>query len=106
MNEQPEPEAPKGQTDFSQEVGAREERKLKVKSKPMRSVWLGFGAFGMIGWSVALPTLVGVALGYWLDHRYPGRVSWTLTLLVVGLAIGCGIAWNWVAKEHKEIKKE
>jgi ATP synthase protein I len=106
MSEQKEPEAPKGQTDFSHEVGAREERKLKAKSKPMRSVWLGFGAFGMIGWSVALPTLVGVALGYWLDHRYPGRYSWTLTLLVVGLVIGCGIAWNWVAKEHQEIKKE
>lgn len=93
-------------TEFSREVGLKEKRKLKAKSKGTRSIWLGFGAFGVIGWSVALPTLLGIALGYWLDHRYPGKYSWTLTLLVAGLVIGCWIAWNWVAREHNEIRKE
>lgn len=91
---------------FSHQVGAEEARKLKARHKPGRSIWLGFGAFGVIGWSVALPTLIGVALGVWLDRRHPGRHSWTLALLIAGLVIGCWIAWNWVAKENKEIRKE
>lgn len=27
--------------------------------------------FGIIGWAVAIPTLIGVAVGIWLDRHYP-----------------------------------
>ncbi len=67
------------------------------------TVWAGLGMFGMIGWSVAIPTLLGAALGIWLDKKYPESFSWTLTFLVIGLLTGCIIAWYWVAKEDKEI---
>jgi ATP synthase protein I len=106
MNEPEEPRSTKPGSVFSHQVGLKEERKLKAKSNASRSVWLGFGAFGIIGWSVALPTLVGVAFGLWLDHRYPGKASWTLTLMIAGLAIGCWVAWSWVARENKEIRKD
>jgi ATP synthase protein I len=55
--------------------------------------------FGLVGWSVTIPTLAGIALGAWLDHRYPGQVSWTLTFLVIGVAVGCLNAWYWVQQE-------
>jgi ATP synthase protein I len=61
---------------------------------------------GVIGWSVSIPTLLGVALGLWLDQRYPGVRSWTLARLVAGLLLGCFNAWYWVAKEEKEIRDE
>lgn len=61
---------------------------------------------GLIGWSVVVPTLAGIALGIWLDNKYQGSHSWTLSLLVVGLTIGCVNAWYWVAKEEKEIREE
>ena len=61
---------------------------------------------GLVGWSVAVPTLLGAALGVWLDNRYPASHSWMLTLLLVGLAIGCVNAWHWIAKEEKEIRRE
>jgi predicted F0F1-ATPase subunit len=48
-------------------------------------VWFGLGMMGLIGWSVAIPTLLGAALGIWLDSRHPGSHSWTLALLVAGL---------------------
>jgi ATP synthase protein I len=44
------------------------------------------GMMGLIGWSVAVPTLLGAALGIWLDKHHPGKHSWTLALLVAGLA--------------------
>jgi ATP synthase protein I len=61
---------------------------------------------GLIGWSVAIPTVFGAALGIWLDRHYPGGRSWTLALLVAGLAIGCWNAWHWVSKEDKAIQEE
>lgn len=66
-----------------------------------------FGMMGLIGWSAAVvPTLIGAALGIWLDRRHPGSHSWTLALLVAGLAIGCFNAWHWVAREDREMRKE
>ncbi len=63
------------------------------------------GMMGLVGWSVVLPTVLGAALGVWLDRRYPMRHSWTLTLLFTGLFVGCLNAWHWVAREDKETHK-
>ncbi len=101
--------APKSRTDesaFVRQVGAKETRKLKAQRKVTRTVWSGLGMMGLVGWSVAVPTLLGAALGIWLDKRYPGIHSWTLTLLIIGLFIGCLNAWHWVAKEDKEMRAD
>jgi ATP synthase protein I len=78
-------------------------RKLKARRDPAPGVWFGLGMMGLIGWSVAIPTLLGAALGLWLDGHYPGRHAWTLALLVAGLALGCFNAWHWVAKQDAEM---
>jgi len=53
---------------------------------------------GAYRWSVVVPTLLGAALGIWLDNRHPGNHSWTLMLLVIGLAIGRLNAWALVGQ--------
>ncbi|MDD3721132.1 MAG: AtpZ/AtpI family protein [Lutibacter sp.] len=90
---------------FEKVVGDKEERKLQAQ-REKKSVWAGLGLFGMIGWSIAVPTLLGAALGVWLDKKYKEEFSWTLSLLVAGLMLGCLIAWNWIQKENKEIHKK
>jgi ATP synthase protein I len=55
---------------------------------------------------VVVPTLLGAALGLWLDLHHPGTHAWTLALLVAGLAIGCWNAWQWIAKEEKAMQEE
>jgi ATP synthase protein I len=92
---------PRTETAFVRQVASKAARKLRVQREGKQSVWFGLGMSGLIGWSVAVPTLGGVMLGIWLDGRYPGAHSWTLILLVVGLAIGCANAWHWVAQEDK-----
>jgi len=67
-----------------------------------RGIWFSLGIFGLIGWSVAIPTLSGIALGVWIDARWPSRISWTLTLLFVGIVVGCVNAWYWIQQEGKE----
>ena len=91
---------------LSGRVGAKASRKLKARRDPAPGVWFGLGMMGLIGWSVALPTLVGAAVGLWLDRRYPDGRSWTLALLVAGLAIGCFNAWQWLSKEEKAMRDE
>jgi ATP synthase protein I len=91
---------------LSQEVGAKAARKLKAQRNPAPGVWFGLGMMGIIGWSVAIPTVLGAALGLWLDQRYPDGRSWTLALLVAGLAIGCFNAWHWVTREDKAMRDE
>jgi ATP synthase protein I len=86
--------------DFSREVKASEDRKLLARNKVQRSPWSGLGLFGIVGWSIVVPTILGAWLGSWLDSRYPGTISWTLTLLIIGLITGCLGAWHWISKEQ------
>ncbi len=93
------------QDPFSREIGVKVDRKLRARKSPP-GVWFGLGMMGLVGWSVVVPTLLGAALGVWLDNRHPGRYSWTLTLLIIGLVIGCLNAWHWVSKEEKEMRED
>jgi len=88
------------------QVGTKAARKLKARRNPTQGVWFGLGMMGLIGWSVAIPTLLGAAAGLWLDRRYPGGRTYTLALLVVGLAIGCWNAWHWVTREDRAMRDE
>jgi ATP synthase protein I len=88
---------------FSRSVGEKEKLKIKAQRENKRSVWSAFGLFGIVGWTIAVPTLAGAALGKWLDKKHPESFSWTLTLLLIGLLIGCLGAWRWIKKEHKEM---
>ena len=86
---------------MSQQVSSKETRKLKARQGKRRSLWFGFGMFGIIGWSVSIPTLVGVALGIWIDGKWLSQYSWTLMLLIVGVILGCINAWHWVKRESQ-----
>ena len=104
MNDEPNRISKSEQT-LAAQIGAKAARKLKAR-KSTQGVWLGLGMMGLIGWSVVVPTLLGAALGLWLDKHHPGKHAWTLALLVAGLAIGCLNAWHWVAKEDKAMRDE
>ena len=93
-------------SDFIVKVGEQALRKLKAKQRVKESIWSGLGMFGLVGWSIVVPTLLGVALGMWLDRRFPSRYSWTLTLLVCGLILGCLNAWHWISSEDKNMRAE
>jgi ATP synthase protein I len=90
--------------DFVREVAAKTARKLKAQSDGKQGVWFGLGMSGLIGWSVAVPTLLGVMFGLWLDRRHPSSHSWTLMMLVIGLVIGCANAWHWVDQQNKAMQ--
>lgn len=88
--------------DLARKVQRKEDRKIRARSEQDRSVWFGLGMFGLVGWSVAIPTLVFLAIGIWIDRKWPSQYSWTLMLLVIGVIIGCYNAWYWVKKQSRE----
>ena len=85
---------------FIDNISEKARRKLKAR-QTRKQVWFALGMFGMVGWAVALPTLMGVALGVWIDRQVASQYSWTLMLLAVGVALGCWNAWYWVTKESQ-----
>lgn len=97
---------PDDEPKFIRQIGVKETRKLKAQRRVTRTVWSGLGMMGLVGWSVVVPTLLGAALGVWLDKHYPATHSWMLTLLITGLSIGCVNAWHWIAKEDRAIRRE
>ena len=92
--------------DFIKKIEKKEKRKLRARGKKNQAVWFGMGLFGVIGWSVMIPTVIGIAFGIWADKKWPGQISWTLTLLFAGIIVGCLNAWYWVEKERKSIEEE
>jgi ATP synthase protein I len=92
--------------ELCRKVKAKEARKMRARQQKEQSVWFGLGMFGLVGWSVAIPTLIGVFLGVWLDLRSSSRYSWTLMLLIIGIGLGCLNAWFWISRERKMIEEE
>lgn len=97
---------PKEEKDFLNEVHLREKRKLLVRRKNADNAWFGLGLFGAVGWSVAIPALLGAFAGVWMDKRWPGPPSWTLMLLLIGIIAGCANAWFWISRQRRAISKE
>jgi len=89
--------------DKAEAIARKAERKEAAERRGEgRGVWFGLGMFGLVGWAVAVPTLLGIALGVWLDRVAPAGFSWTLALLLAGVALGCLNAWWWVNKESRD----
>jgi ATP synthase protein I len=62
----------------------------------------GLGMIGSVGWMVSVPAVLGALAGRWLDGRYGSGSWWTLSLLLLGLLLGCASAWRYVHREMKE----
>ena len=86
---------------FGRLIGRKAARRLRARAR-RDSPWFWLGMLGLVGWSVAIPTVLGVLAGIWLDDVAPSGFSWTLSLLVVGLAVGLINAWYWVSRESMD----
>ncbi|WP_423822277.1 AtpZ/AtpI family protein [Salinisphaera sp. SPP-AMP-43] len=100
----PPPETDRGER-LAHEIGSRARRRRRGQ-RGRSSLWYGLALSGVIGWSVAVPTLAGALLGVWLDRRDPPGHGWTLALLVAGLVLGCAQAGYWVVRERQRMDAE
>jgi ATP synthase protein I len=88
---------------FADKVAKKEQLRLKGIRHKDETVWFGLGMFGIVGWSVAIPTLIGIAIGLWIDRTWPSQYSWALMFLIIGVVLGCINAAYWVKKVRTKI---
>lgn len=77
-------------------------RRERARRRGDDSILAWLGTFGMVGWTVVVPTLAGLAFGIFLDARLDASVSFTITFLLLGAAAGVSMAWYWVRQESQE----
>lgn len=82
-------------------IGRDADQKIKANKKG-KEIMFGMGVFGVVGFSIAIPTLLGTFLGLFLDQRTDSSISYTLTFLFLGLVMGCLSAWRWVKESSQD----
>jgi ATP synthase protein I len=92
-------EKPPQKKDFRDQAIKKEARKLKARGKKEINAWIGFSLFGLVGWSVVVPALIGIFIGIWIDHYYTHTHTWTVALLFVGIIVGSVFALLLLARE-------
>jgi len=90
---------PENHERLSDAVKTRQERRERWQREGERSIGHNLAMIGVLGWTVVLPTLLGLFAGRWLDRQFHMGIFWTLGLLVVGLTAGCMLAWRRMHSE-------
>lgn len=99
----PDSKPPGPKSDRSARDIARHAQRMKsTRDHPPPSPLRGISTFGMVGWSIAVPTVGGAFLGLWLDRAAPQTFSWTIALILGGVVLGAFIAGAWISKEGGE----
>jgi len=80
---------------------ARDVDRLQRREPSARSFWRSLSVLGTVGWSIALPAVLGAWLGHRLDLRLDSGVRFTLMALTAGVMLGSFVAWR-VVREHRE----
>jgi ATP synthase protein I len=70
---------------------ARRERWRREGERPLGH---NLALIGVLGWLVVTPTLIGIFVGRWLDRTAESGIFWTVSLLFLGLCLGCWLAWK------------
>jgi len=77
-------------------VRRQRERQQRWLSEGEPSVARFIGQIGVLGWIIVTPTLIGLFIGRWLDHKFGSGIFWSAPLLLLGIVIGCWSAWRWM----------
>jgi ATP synthase protein I len=85
--------------DLGEAVQTRRERRARWQEEGERSIGQNLAMIGVLGWTIVIPTLIGVFAGRGLDSEFGSGIFWTLGLLVAGLTIGSALAWRWIHRE-------
>jgi ATP synthase protein I len=90
------PVEPDGLGDAVRRQRQRQESWLREGEPSMARL---IGQIGVLGWIIVTPTLIGLFVGRWLDHRFGTGIFWSAPLLLVGVVVGCWSAWQWMHKQ-------
>lgn len=86
----------KDQDRLAEAVRRAAERRRQGIETPEPSLGVRLGQIGVLGWTIVVPTLIGVFIGRWLDRHLATGVFFSAPLIMIGAGIGFWSAWKWM----------
>ncbi|MFT0168404.1 AtpZ/AtpI family protein [Paraburkholderia mimosarum] len=77
------------------------QREARGRAQPEPSLGSRLGQMGILGWTIVLPTLAGLAIGHMLDRLFGTRVFFSAPMLMLGAAAGLWFAWKWMRRQER-----
>ncbi|EIE48997.1 ATP synthase [Salipiger aestuarii] len=75
------------------------ERDDAGRRDPEPSLARRFGQIGVLGWVIVVPTILGAAVGNWLDLRLGTGIMLAAALTMIGAGLGLWLAMRWMRKQ-------
>jgi ATP synthase protein I len=86
--------------EFSEDVERSAEQLMKAR-REKSAFWHYAQMLGVGGWLFAIPVVAGAYLGRYLDGKIGGNISWTLTLIIIGIAVGIYNIWYFLLRKSQ-----
>jgi ATP synthase protein I len=83
---------------FSDDIDKSAKNLLEAR-KEKKSFWRYAYIIGVGGWLFVIPVVAGAYLGRYIDRKIQGGISWTITLIIIGIAVGIYNIWQFYIKE-------
>jgi ATP synthase protein I len=85
---------------LSEKVDKSAEDLMKSRSEKSR-FWHYAQMLGVGGWLFAIPVVAGAYVGRYMDRKVGGEISWTITLIIVGIAVGAYNIWYFLLRKSQ-----
>lgn len=84
-------------------VKVEQQAKKKIRAKKLgKRRMSGFAYFGVVGWLIVMPTLLGIFIGIFLDKNIKTSFSWTVMFIFIGVIVGSINTWRWLNENSKD----
>jgi ATP synthase protein I len=90
------PDDPDTENHMAEAARRAASRSREAEDNPEPSLGARLGQIGILGWTIIVPTLLGVVIGRWLDRIFDTGIFFSAPLIMIGAAIGFWSAWKWM----------
>ena len=76
-------------------------RSYKTSTSRRREFWRHVSRVTVAGWLFVIPVVAGAYFGRYLDKNIFGDISWTITFIIIGIAVGIYNVWHIIHEKEK-----
>ncbi|MEJ2695369.1 MAG: AtpZ/AtpI family protein [Candidatus Sulfobium sp.] len=85
---------------FSRKVEQSAEELRKARKEKSR-FWHYAQMLGVGGWLFVIPVVAGAYIGRYIDEKTRGDTSWTITFIIIGIAVGIYNIWYFLLRDSQ-----
>ena len=72
------------------------ERERQGEADPEPSLARRLGQIGLLGWTILVPTMLGVVAGRLLDRSFGTGIFFSAPFIMIGAGVGLWLAFRWM----------